>query len=459
VPVALLVLVTLEIALAVLLQATAAPSSVQLANQIALATTFTALALVDLRLAVAVCVLELIVGGASGRWTTLPAGLSGRMMLDLIVGLVSITVLARHVQGRIVPVGRYGWHAALVAVLIPAIWIPIGVLNGVPLTDAVSDGDGDGFAFFGFALVLAAAALRSDLTWLKSWVLVCTVIGALFTLAVALAIVTGLATRQDLVALLLWNFGLGGRIDASEASLRIYFASGLFLQVGIALITWELLRDRRRVWPWVVLAVLVAALLVSFTRGFWLGAVIAAGVVVLFGRARGRPSLRSPLVLVAGGVGIAAFVGFALLGGNAGMTSNLVKLYQAGVLAWHTLERPITGWGLGAVAPNYPFTTGFTYEITYLDRAFKLGLIGLVLFLSLPLRLLRDSWRLLNGRLPLPPGMSAREAVVPLAVLLSVLVVSATNPYMVGSVGIGAVVLMIAWLDPFARRQSSEPER
>ena len=124
----------------------------------------------DLRLAVALCVLELIVGGASGRWTVLPAGVSGRMLLDVIVGLVSVLVLARQARDGALVLGRYTFHALAIAILIPAIWIPIGVLNGNGLANAVADGDA--FLFFGFAVILAAVALRGDLGWLRQWILV-----------------------------------------------------------------------------------------------------------------------------------------------------------------------------------------------------------------------------------------------------------------------------------------------
>ena len=80
-----------------------------------------------------------------------------------------------------------------------------------------------------------------------------------------------------------WTLDMGGRIDAGAAGIRVYFASGLFLQVGVAIATWELLRNRRRAWLWAALAVLLVALFVSFTRGFWLGAVIAR-IVLIFGR-------------------------------------------------------------------------------------------------------------------------------------------------------------------------------
>lgn len=158
-------------------------------------------------------------------------------------------------------------------------------------------------------------------------------------------------------------------------------------------------------------------------------------------------SRRTSLIL--GGSIAAVAIAATLVEAGGGMASNLIKVVQAGVLLRHVLERPWMGWGFGAIAPDYPFGHIFSYEITYLDRAFKLGILGLALFLSLPIRLLADSWRILHGRLAGPARMAAREAAVPLAVLVSVLVASATNPYLAGSVGIGAVILTIAWLDPF----------
>ncbi len=446
----------MAICVAVALHALGAPFAVELAVQLILAATFAALAFADLRIAVAICVLELIIGGASGRWTALPAGVSGRMMLDVIVALVSVVVLARQAREGQVALGRYTLHAIVIALAIPAIWIPIGVVSGNGLTNAIADGDG--FLFFGFALILAAVALRGDLGWLRRWILVSTVIGAVLTLLIAGLLVSGAVAHQTLREVLIWTFALGGRVDAIDSGMRIYLAGGLFLQVGVAIAAWEMLRDPRRMWLWITLVILGAALISSFTRGYWLGALIAGAVVIVFGRASTREALargsRRPVALAVG-FGIASFVVVALLGAGGGMSSNLIKLYQALILLGHIVERPLFGWGLGAIATDYQFGTSFTYEITYLDRAFKLGLIGLVLFLSLPLRLLVDSWRVLAGRLNGAVGIVPGEAVVPLAILVSVLIVSATNPYLVGSVGIGALMLTIAWLDPF--RPKADP--
>ena len=454
VAVGLLVLTALEITVLVFLRVLAPHSALELAVQIALGVTFAALAAVELRAALAVAVLELIVGGGSGRWTELPAGVTGRMLLDATIAAVALVLLVKHARGgagrRVL--GQYGANAALVAIVVPAVWIPLGVLNGYPVGSAIADGDG--FLFFGFALLLAAAALYGHLAWLRRWILVCCAINAVFLATLFALAASRIVPGFQLRDLLLNTFDFGGQVTFLQNGLfRLHLASGLFLQVGVALVCWELIRSPRRWWPWLLMAVLLAALAGTYARGYWLGAFIAAAIVLVFGRqsagfaARHKRTLVVVLTLV---VAIATLgLSVTSVGGGAG--SSYVKVYQAWILLGQFLERPFVGWGFGAVAANYPYSDHFSYEITYLDRAFKLGIVGLALFLSLPLRLLHDSVRVFRGRLPVPPKMPAREAIVPLAIIVSVLVITATNPYMAGSVGIGAVILCIAWLDPFGR--------
>ena len=447
----LLVLTAVEITALVILRVAAPHSLLELCIQVALAVTFATLAIVDLKTALAVAVLELIVCGASGRWTELPGGVTGRMLLDATLATVALVRLvpAWRVRGWVV-LGRYGLHAVAVALVIPVIWMPLGALNGYPVGNVIADGDG--FLFFGFALLLAAAALFGDLSWLRRWILVACAINAVLSTTLFAIGASRLVSEFHFRALLLETFDFGGQVAFfTTGQFRLHLASGLFLQIGVALACWELIRAPRRWWPWLLLAVLVAALLGSFGRGYFLGAFIAAVIVLFLGRrSSDRPvtHTRARVLVLAAVIAIAA-VGFSLLQAGAGADANLVKLYQAQVLLGHVIERPLLGWGFGAVAPDYLIGDHFSYEITYLDRAFKLGLVGLVIFLSLPFRLALDSIRVLLDRLPAPPGLPAGEASVPLAILVSVLVVSATNPYLAGSVGIGAVILCIAWLDPF----------
>jgi hypothetical protein len=115
----------------------------------------------------------------------------------------------------------------------------------------------------------------------------------------------------------------------------------------------------------------------------------------------------------------------------------------------HIAERPVLGWGFGTIAPDYAYGDIYSYELAYLDLAYKTGLVGLVLFLSFPLRLLIDSVRARLGRIRLPAGVDPREAAVPGAIILSLLVTGATNPYLTAAFGLAPIIFAIAWLDPF----------
>ena len=131
-----------------------------------------------------------------------------------------------------------------------------------------------------------------------------------------------------------------------------------------------------------------------------------------------------------------------------GEVSNEMRVVQARVLVGHIAKRPLLGAGLGSVATDYPFGTGWIYELTYLDILYKVGIIGTLVFLSYPLRLLLDTVRGRFGRLVLARGVQPREAVVPMAIILSVLIATASNPYLLAAYGLLPIIAAIAWLDP-----------
>lgn len=472
-----LILVTISVLTGFRLAAVTGP--LELAAQVTLIVSFALLAVLDLRLAVAIAVLELALGGASGRWTVFPGGFSGRLLLDGIVFAVALwRLVQRRRSGQPLVLGRYTVHAVAVGVLLAAIWIPLGVVNGWQPQDAW--GDGNGYLFFAFALVLAALAVDSDLAWLRRWLLVACTAVAVLTAGLALMAVFVLPDFVMVRRALLNTLDQGGAISLSDDHLRLALGSGIYLIVGLALVTWEVVRDARRAWPWIVLLVIGIALLASYTRAFWL----AAAVVVVLVALVGLPRLRGAMLAAAAGgalvLGAATFIlaaGWSFPGylyeriettvavpddsGNAfaldfGVVSNAIKIHQARVLLGHIAERPIQGWGFGAIAPDYRYGQIYSYELSYLAVAYKTGIIGLLLFMSFPLRLVIDAVRVRLGRIRPALGVEPREAAVPIAVLLSLLAVGATNPYLVASFGLAPIVLMVCWLDPFEVRKRAD---
>ncbi len=469
--------VAIDIALLVVLRATGGAPALEVAAQAVLIAAFAALAIVDLRVAVAIVILELALGGASGRWTAFGGVLSGRLVLDGIVFAVAIWRLAltRDIPWR-QRLGRYGVHALVVAVVLPGIWIPLGLVNGWRAVDAW--GDGNGYIFFAFALVLAALATRSDLGWLRRGLLIACSATAALTVLLAAGLIAGAYDISQLGDVTLRVFDMGGAVGIFDGSIRIALGSGLYLLVGIALATWQIVDEPRRVWPWLLMLLFALALLVTYTRAFWLAAVVIVIVVaaVWLGDGRRAAYAAGAAVLLTMAITLAGWaVGFSLPNYVAdrlattlvipdesvnafeqemGVVSNAIKVHQARVLLGHIAERPIHGWGFGAIAPDYRYGRTYSYELGYLALAYKAGIVGLLIFVSFPLRLLLDAVRVRLGRLQAPRGVTAREAAVPLAVVGALLAVGATNPYLVASFGIAPIVLMIAWLDPFTIRTS-----
>jgi len=151
-------------------------------------------------------------------------------------------------------------------------------------------------------------------------------------------------------------------------------------------------------------------------------------------------------------------------GDVAGEASNAYKVAEAKALWGYIKKRPIYGYGFGKVATD--FSTGYSYELSYLDLALKAGIIGLLLYLSFPVRLIVDALRLRRLPRALPDG--AREvgtSGVVVGVVGGILIAGATNPYLFAAFGLVSILVMVAWLEldvgrPAGRerpRVSSEP--
>lgn len=475
------------------------PDVVRLLAQLVLVVSFGILAFTDFRAAVAIALLELALGGASGAWTRLLGGWSGRQALDALVMLAAIWILYRdwRLTGRL-RLGRYGLHALCLAVVIPLVWMPLGLLNGHEPRDVWSDGNGH--LFFAFTLVFVALINRGDGAWLRRCFLGVCAANAVFTLIlIAISAPGWVSLHGVLRPVLLADLDMGGAVGyMSNGAFRLYLGSGIYLQVGLALATWEILKDARRWWVWALYTILIVDVIATYTRGFWLGTALAMGIVLLlagYGWRRPLMTVAATLALLALLSGAGQLVGFSLPqyvlsrsaslfeqpdqtlapgetprpgatatpqpsapegntegGGRTtdegGQYSNLVRATQARVLMGHIAERPILGHGFGAIARDYPYAQIFSYELAFLDLAYKTGLVGSILFLSYPLRLILDAVRGRIARLRVAESVPRGEMAVVLAILVSVLAAGATNPYILAAFGLLPILICVAWLQP-----------
>ena len=214
------------------------------------------------------------------------------------------------------------------------------------------------------------------------------------------------------------------------------------------------------------LALLIAATYFSHTRGIWLGmSVVCAGVLLVMLWREVDAQRQRLIVRAAGGVallGVAIGIGvlFGILPSPSflGDTSAGLREEQAPKL-WHAfLHNPVFGDGLGAVVrPRFVRdpTAPWSYELTYLQLLFQMGILGLLAVLALPLAAVRRGLRVATkGALEAAPLAGAMA-------ILGILVASATNPYLLSSFGMLSLAIglsLVARSDPMSSTALREAE-
>ncbi|MEO7666415.1 MAG: hypothetical protein ABIU97_05200, partial [Dehalococcoidia bacterium] len=230
-------------------------------------------------LAVGLVILELAVAGASGSWTVFPGAISGRVVILTIVFFTGILILwdgwRRHHR---LELGRYGPHALVVAIVMPLVWVPLGLYYGNARPDVLHNANAH--LFLAFSLVIGLVLWRGNGRWLRDWFLVACAANAILTGLLLLLEVTGVVpfwpTLRGALIDGTVNLGFGGQVGYMPGGYgRLYLGSGLYLQFGLALVGWRLLENPRRWWPWALYGLLLADIAVSYTRGFWIASAIS----------------------------------------------------------------------------------------------------------------------------------------------------------------------------------------
>ena len=321
-----------------------------------LAVAFIALTLIDFRASVAITIFELVLGGAGGHWIDY-GSLSGRIFLVSVVTLRAawLTIADRR-RGLHPILGRYGAHALVLAVLIPVVWIPLGLIDGNGAHNVVADGNG--FLFFAFILVVLTLVRRGDADWLKKvFFAACATNAAAYFLLIVATTAGGLDLRS-VGEWLSVRLAMGGVIGyMPNGDFRLFTAGSLFLLVGLVLTTQRLLVRPRDLWLWLLGVVLTVDLIATYTRGLWLAAVISVLLVLALEARSFRQlalALLVPSSLFAVALAVAPLAGFSLYGyvfnRAATITASGQKL--AGRVTNHSFERSLRGWQVNAAGGN-----------------------------------------------------------------------------------------------------------
>jgi O-antigen ligase len=249
-----------------------------------------------------------------------------------------------------------------------------------------------------------------------------------------------------------------GVFGYNPGGFRVFIGNQVLFVVATALLLAELASlgsSRMRVGG---LALLIAGTYLSHTRGIWLGmAIVCAGVLLVMlwrevDAGRQRLILRTAAVVALLGIGIGVGMLFGAVSRPSflGDASAGLRETQAPKLWDAFKQNPVFGDGLGAVVrPRFVRDPAapWSYELTYLQLLFQMGVLGLLAVLALPLAVVRRGLR--------EAGTGALRAQ-PLAgamAILGILVASATNPYLLASFGMLCVAVglsLVAQADPAA---------
>jgi O-antigen ligase len=247
-----------------------------------------------------------------------------------------------------------------------------------------------------------------------------------------------------------------GVFGSNPGGFRVFIGNQVLFVVATALLLAELASQGPSRMRTAGLALLIACTYMSHTRGIWLGMSIVCAGVLLTVLWREVDARRRRLIIRAasGAALLAIIVGVCMLFGAVprpsflGDTSAGLREQQAPKLWDAFKQNPVFGDGLGAVVrPRFVRDPAapWSYELTYLQLLFQMGVLGLLAVLALPLAVIRRGLREASTSELRPLPLAGAMAI------LGILVASATNPYLLASFGMLCVAIglsLVARADP-----------
>ncbi len=239
----------------------------------------------------------------------------------------------------------------------------------------------------------------------------------------------------------------------TTGAFRVYLIDDVMLIPAVALLLGSARSGRIGNLGLGVTFALLSTAYLSHTRGIWLGMIVAAAVMLLLSGARLPLSRRTRVVAgLLACVFLAAFVinadpnvshGAVSLVTQRNELSTSYRLEQAPQLLRGFRRHVVLGSGLGATLPS-----GFrrsqpepwSFELSYLQLLFQLGVVGIILLLAAPV------WALYRGIRSLARADSDHRVVIAAAIggIAGFLFTSGGNPYLMTSVGMLALAVLLA---------------
>lgn len=434
--------------------------------------------------AIYIATIELVLGGASGKWLELPQGISLRIGMFFILLLVLLVLfLRKKITLKTFTKSKFFYPIIILAIGFPLFFgLVIGMINGNSLSFIFSDANGH--FFYLFFLILFGILTTHKKLWQFFLVYFFAIVASalLIDILYSLSISHVIDILQVKYFFRQYTFGGNAVGIMPSGAYRIYLGSGIFYQIGlaIALSMAALTKNKQLRWFSVFsVPILIFAVSATYTRGFWVGAIISMLLIIILI----RKSLRKKMVVALIFFFIAAFMGswyifqyslfhfyserlissipyverindipiFKNLDSEtkkkvinidqvrlADPWSSDYKLIQSQTLWSEIKQKPILGHGFGAVIKEYG--DGFSFELTYLDMLFKFGFLGMAIWGLIIFMILKKGFQKIRAQIDPDKKALLLGAVTGLAGLLFT---ASTNPYIMASFGIAHIVITL----------------
>lgn len=334
----------------------------------------------------------------------------------------------------------------ILSILIPVYGVSVSLFRGNNISYAIDDASG--YIFFVTGLALASLVYYKP--ELKKIILkhflISSVIVSAFTILLYFSYASGLFSFEQMRLLLTdWNIGFAG-IEVNGA-VRIFLRNHIYVLVSFIFIFGYLLLGNLnyRLGLYLLLVLFGSALIISNSRGLFVG--LAIGMFLLF--VIKKLSFLKIVIAYAGATLFLLSLFFFSEGWQKiwtrvssifdfeNDTSNNIRREQSAHLLNEFTLYPIFGKGYGST-----LTTGFvrdasipySFELSYLELLYKLGIIGFVAFV------------LTLSTLFLVIRRCEDELVkkISFVVLLTFFLISLTNPFIVSSLGMFLLSIIFA---------------
>lgn len=363
----------------------------------------------------------------------------------------------------------FAWPVIILSIASPLIWTLVALYTRSSGSDVARIDMGDSLQhasrfgylllYFPLADLLGAATSRRQYGWLGPVLVLAAITWALW---IGLAVFD--ASYRDQTQFLLF----GGIFGKQGDQYRVLIGNQILFIPAIALLLSRIIRVR---WSWPLIgmvALVLTATVHAHTRGIWLGIAVAALAV-------GVMQFRAPLRLVRTGLrswivpaaltAVVTTMSAVLLSRAVPLPEFLgdesagLRLSQSEYLyeAWRA--HPILGSGLGASLVNgYQRSVAdpWSFELTYLQVLFQMGVLGLAVVLWIPAAALARGLPAVTQATDEGADSTALEAG--LAALVAIFIASATNPYLLSAFGMLGVAIALALTDRGLAAVTAGPE-